>query len=244
VSEAETTPITIESFALRQTGNRVAGVGSLRIDNLSIATDLTDVIPSTEPSTTVVLSTVEAIAYEEEAQVGRWTVTRTGDLAQALTVNLRMSGTAVQREDFHVLFESDRIVFEPGQYILPLILFPLDDAVAEESETMTITLLEGTGYELGLPTQGTIEIIDNDPPMTGEQPEVTRLLSIDQEGVTVTLPSDTAVQLQRSTDLVRWESFREIVGTGEALRIGLEEFESETLFLRVVEPTIDVQQER
>ncbi len=109
----------------------------------------------------VMVSTYNQSPSESGPTVGTFYLSRTGTTGD-LTVNYTMSGTATNSVDYVSL---------PGTVVIPdtqsgvnLPMTPIDDALAEGTETVTLTVLPGTGYGVDLPDSATFEIADNESP--------------------------------------------------------------------------------
>ncbi len=96
---------------------------------------------------------------------------RSGDTSEALTVNYTLSGTASNGVDYETL--SGAVVFDAGSANALVSISPIDDTVAELTETVIFTLLAGTNYAPGLTNTATVQIRDN------EYPNVLRLTGLD-----------------------------------------------------------------
>ena len=82
-----------------------------------------------------------------------------------LTVNCAISGTATNGVDYQTL--SGTVVIPDTQLGVNLVMTPIDDALLEGTETVTLTVLPGTGYGPDRPASATFEITDNEtPPIT------------------------------------------------------------------------------
>ena len=82
--------------------------------------------------------------------------------AGALTVNYALSGTATNGVDYQSLTGS--VVIPDTLSGVNLTMTPIDDALAEGTETVTMTVLPGTGYGVDRPPSATFEISDNETP--------------------------------------------------------------------------------
>jgi hypothetical protein len=109
---------------------------------------------------TVTLSTTDALASETPTNTGRFTLSRTGSTAVGLPVSLSISGTATNGSDYNALSTTQTI--PSGQSSLTITLTPIDDTVIEDVETATLTVVGGSGYQVGSPSSGTVTITDND----------------------------------------------------------------------------------
>jgi hypothetical protein len=91
---------------------------------------------------------------------GQFTVTRTGDLTQALTTNYAVTGTATNGTDYQTL---DGIAtFKAGAATALIDVNVIDDKIYEGDETVTLKLVESTNYTIASANSGTVTIADND----------------------------------------------------------------------------------
>ncbi|TRV71513.1 MAG: subtilase, partial [Microcystis panniformis Mp_MB_F_20051200_S6D] len=129
------------------------------------------------PVVTVVAT--DAVAGEP-ANNGQYTLTRTGDTASDLTVNIAMSGTATNGVDYTTIPAT--VTFKSGFSTATVDLNVIDDTLQEGTETATLTVLGGSGYTPGslgnksgsaTASQGnitpsssaTVSIADDEPPL-------------------------------------------------------------------------------
>lgn len=91
-----------------------------------------------------------------------FTLTRTGDLATALTVEYNVTGTATADSDYTPLPGS--VTFAAGADTAIVTVNAIEDSIAELAESVTITVLAGSAYSAGTPAEATVAIADNDPP--------------------------------------------------------------------------------
>ena len=82
----------------------------------------------------------------------------TGDL----TVGYSIGGAATNGVDYQAL--AGTVVIPDGQSGVDVVMTPIDDALAEGAETVTLTVLPGTGYGVDRPASATFEIVDNETP--------------------------------------------------------------------------------
>ena len=95
----------------------------------------------------------------ESGATGTFYLSRVGTTGN-LTVNYAMSGTATNGQDYQTLTNST--VIPDGQRGVNLMLVPINDALAEGTETATLTILPGAGYSPDRPAAATFEIADNE----------------------------------------------------------------------------------
>ena len=109
----------------------------------------------------------DATAAETAAGVlpnpGRFTLSRTGSTAAALSVNLTLSGTATNSADYTTIPAT--ATFAAGSATAIVNVTVIDDLLVEGTETVALTLLAGAGYSVGSPGAATVSILDNDPPV-------------------------------------------------------------------------------
>ena len=122
-------------------------------------------IVDNEPSITV--TATDALAGETApgtpANPGRFSLTRTGDRTKVLTVAYTLSGTATKGSDYLNL--TGTVSFAAGSATAFVDVNPIDDNLAEGSETVILTLATGTGYSLGTSKSATITLADNEKPV-------------------------------------------------------------------------------
>ncbi len=97
------------------------------------------------PRVTVVASQPDA--SENGPVSGEFTLTRSGPLGAALTVNLQFTGSAVNGSDY--AFINPQATFLPGNRSLTVQINPNVDAVTELGEVVDLAVLASPGYELG-----------------------------------------------------------------------------------------------
>ncbi|HAS82874.1 MAG TPA: hypothetical protein DCS43_09450, partial [Verrucomicrobia bacterium] len=109
----------------------------------------------------VSVSVTDGSSSEAGTDVGKWTITRTGNTNGAVTLNFNLSGTAVATNDY-TLSHAGSVTFAAGVTSVVVTLTPVNDTVYDElSEIAVLTLASGAGYEIGT-AAGTITIADND----------------------------------------------------------------------------------
>lgn len=88
-----------------------------------------------------------------------FTITRTGDTTDPLTVNYTVGGTMQTVIDYTAL--SGSVTIPAGQASATVTVNPVDDALVEGSETLSITLAAGACSPAS-PSSATVTIADND----------------------------------------------------------------------------------
>jgi len=143
-------------------------------DHLSVAWQLPDAtvegpIPSERlspfvivpPDVTVSIEATDPSAAEHETDPGTFTISRTGNTDNALTVRYTVSGTASNWDYVEAL--SGQVEFAPGETDVTIDITPNDDGEEELGETVILTLTL-TGDYLVDAGSATVTIIDNDTP--------------------------------------------------------------------------------
>lgn len=148
-----------ETVTLRVTAATGYMVGSPSIATVSITDD--------DPKPQVSVTAADPHGAESPRDFGLYRFDRYGDTSATLTVHYTLSGTTTNGEDYETL--SGVIVIPAGRTISTLLLKPLDDLKGGPSgETVVLTLLAGTGYDISAPISATVTITNNDapPPVT------------------------------------------------------------------------------
>jgi len=83
-------------------------------------------------------------------------LTRTGDLSASLTVTVAFTGTAVNGTDYQTLLTT--VTIPALSATVNVDVNPLGDAVADPSETVILTVVDGVIYDLGLTPSAQITI--------------------------------------------------------------------------------------
>ncbi|HYE06641.1 MAG TPA: VCBS repeat-containing protein [Planctomycetota bacterium] len=109
----------------------------------------------------VSISASDAIAGEPGSNTGTFAIARTGPTTAGLTIGLATSGTAAPATDFAAMPTS--IAIAAGQPSASRAVTPIDDAIAEGPETVTVTLVASPLYRLGTGRSATVRIDDNEP---------------------------------------------------------------------------------
>jgi len=107
----------------------------------------------------VMVSTYNHSPSEAGPVSGTFYLSRTGTTG-ALDVNYTISGTATNGVDYATL--SGVVTIPDTQSGVNLVMTPVDDAVFEGAETVTLTVAPGSGYQVDRPASATFVISDND----------------------------------------------------------------------------------
>lgn len=112
------------------------------------------------PPAVSVTTTVSAAA-EAGSVPGVFTLSRTGNTATTLTVNILWAGAA-KAADYEPV--ANAVTFAAGESNAVVSIVPVDDREAELTESVLLTLRSGAGYTLTGSTNAVLHIVDNDPP--------------------------------------------------------------------------------
>ncbi len=113
-----------------------------------------------EPLQNLTLVATDGIAAETGPDGAYLTVTRVGSTAASLTVYYSVSGTAEAGSDYQSL--SGSVTLAAGNEQATIAVTPIDDALAEGDETITVTLDAHPAYIVDQPGSDTVTLIDND----------------------------------------------------------------------------------
>ena len=110
----------------------------------------------------VPLVTIAASAAEagEPDNDGSFTVARTGEPTEALTVTLAVSGTAEGGVDYEAI--ATTLTFPIGARFVEIPVSVIDDALVEGTETVTLALVEDDSYDLSEESSATVNITSED----------------------------------------------------------------------------------
>jgi len=121
-------------------------------------------IADNEAVVSIVASDSTAAESSGTANNGQFRVTRTGPTGADLEVFFTISGTATNGDDYTLITSS--VIIPMGASSATIDIGVIDDAVAEQSETVVITLDANTTYNItGVASQqsATVTIADNEP---------------------------------------------------------------------------------
>ncbi|MGK7904369.1 MAG: S8 family serine peptidase [Hormoscilla sp.] len=121
-------------------------------NNTAIATTTITSLPE------VTISATDADA-SEDGDAGEFTVARSGDTTESLSVSFSTAGDATEGSDYATI---GAIVIPAGSSEVTVSLDPIDDDEVEEEETLVVNLEAGTGYKLGDESSASVSIADND----------------------------------------------------------------------------------
>ena len=107
---------------------------------------------------TITVAAADPAMSEDWPDPGRFVIRRSGNLDK-LTVSFSLGGTATNGMDYSAPGVLVTIPFGADEAAVPLT--PLTDTEAEPLETVTLTLLTGTGYTLGTAATATLNLADS-----------------------------------------------------------------------------------
>ncbi len=133
-----------------------------------------------------------------EGGVLAFTLTRTGDLSQPLTVNLNASNGTANSFDFTA---PGSVVFAAGSATAVANVQALDDTHAEASQSFVLNIVPGPGYVSGVAFSASGTILDNDvAPPPGPLPTIT-IAATDGVGTEAVDGPDFTYTFTRTGDL-------------------------------------------
>jgi uncharacterized protein YjiK len=105
----------------------------------------------------------DANAAETGSNPGTFRISRSGSTAGSLTVNYTIAigaGQAIAADYTPTL--NGVAIIPSGQSYVDITITPVDDALVEGNETITLTLFDTGSYDVGSPSTATVTLIDND----------------------------------------------------------------------------------
>jgi Ca2+-binding RTX toxin-like protein len=112
---------------------------------------------------TVSISATDASAGERIAQfvvgvdTGTFTVTRSNTVGN-LTINYAISGTALNGSDYNNI--ATAVTIPDGQTSATILISPIEDGLTEPSETVVLGITPSAAYNVGIPSNATVTIVD------------------------------------------------------------------------------------
>ena len=127
---------------------RVRSLGSTIVPNGSVWIMDDVVFGALDVSRPIVsIAATDSVASEVQADTGTFTITRTGEFASPLVVNLALSGTAITGSDFAPV--AAQVTIPAGQSATTVLITPLADQLFESPETVTLAISPLPGYYRG-----------------------------------------------------------------------------------------------
>lgn len=146
---------TIVTAPIISTDSNYSGLNPVDVAITNLDND--ELVPP--PLPTVSISATDANATETGSESGTFTITRTGDTTEALTVTYTIGDTATNGTDYNAVIET--VTIPAGQSSTTVTITPIDDAIVEGSEAVSLTLTDTALYDLGV-SNATVTIADND----------------------------------------------------------------------------------
>ena len=160
-SSATLTVATINNAAQQPTETVVLTLVTNAAYNLgSPASATVNILDDDSPPLPVVSVLASNPNAAEPNVAGAFQFTRTGSTTNALTIYFNLSGTATVGVDY--ANPGTNLVIAIGQTNATLAITPLDDALVEGTETVTLALNASTNYAFGVTTIDTVNLADND----------------------------------------------------------------------------------
>jgi parallel beta-helix repeat protein len=125
-------------------------VGTSATNNFSLTID---------PLPVVTIATTTSNTTEGSTSPGVFTITRTGATTYNLTVTYRLSGTASNGTDYASLPGS--VIISNGNAGAAINALSLADVLVEPTETVIATLATNGNYNVGVPSNATVSILNN-----------------------------------------------------------------------------------
>jgi regulation of enolase protein 1 (concanavalin A-like superfamily) len=157
----------------------------------SASTHTLTITDDDSPAVSIVANDASA---SESGDAGQFTLTRNGDTTSALAVTLTRAGSATDTADYATISTAQTI--PAGQASLTINVSPLQDTSNEGSETIILTVTNGSGYTLGTPNAATVNILDDDRStvtLTANDPTASESGGAGQFTITRTAPTDVAL---------------------------------------------------
>lgn len=121
-----------------------------------LGSPITATVTITDTVNPLVSVSVEDGTVTEAGDAGRFMLTRTGDLAESLTVTVTFTGTAVNGTDYQVL--ATTVIIPALQSTANVDVTPLADSIEDPTEIVILTVVDGVGYDLGATPSAQITI--------------------------------------------------------------------------------------
>jgi hypothetical protein len=108
----------------------------------------------------VTITATDGTATEAGRTTGRFRVSRSGSMTAPLTVFYTIAGTATSGSDYVAV--PNRVTIPAGVSAASIVITPINDALVEGTETVTLTLAARTTYTLGAPRSATVSIVSDE----------------------------------------------------------------------------------
>jgi acyl-CoA thioesterase-1 len=169
-----------DTYNLANGGGIQFGIGAagspgqdVSFDEMRCASTLAEVtpigpaLPDPDPAL-ISLTVIDPVATEPTASTpltAKFRVSRLDASTHQITIPLNVSGTAKNGRDFYI---PSSVIIPANSESVVIEIKPAADRVTEPEETVTVTLMPGSGFSLGPITTGTATIQDG-PPSTRSQ---------------------------------------------------------------------------
>lgn len=104
-----------------------------------------------------------------EGQPATVTITASQATTTAITVDLKLAGSAVVGSDYQAP-ANNQVVIPAGETSITVPITTIQDTVIEDDSKIKVVLVAGTDYTVGSPSTATIEILDDDAPEVDIEP--------------------------------------------------------------------------
>ena len=111
----------------------------------------------------VTIRTSDAFAAEERQRPGMLTVSRGASAVGDLAVMYSLAGTASDADYSLVPNAVHSVTIPDGSSEATIRVVPVDDTELEGNETVVVSLLDGSSYDLSIPNVASVNITDNEP---------------------------------------------------------------------------------
>lgn len=154
------------------------------------------------PPTRVSITAPNAVASESGTTVGQLLFSRTGDTTDPLTIDYTIGGTASPGDYLSDLPLTGSLTFPAGVATVVANVTPVDDALAEGTETLTLSLSSSLAYLPDDPSAASITILDNDVSIPA--PTTSSAVAFSPRRIDVTWndpsTSESGFRIERSAD--------------------------------------------
>ena len=128
---------------------------------LDVTDDGSYVVISLPPVPLISVVATDGSASENPLEAGTFTIQRAIATSSVVAVSYTLGGTATYGADYTML-STGSVTLAAGVTSTNIVVTSLDDSDIEEDETVTLTLLGDSAYDLGTPTSATVVIGSED----------------------------------------------------------------------------------
>jgi subtilisin len=130
-------------------------------------------VPGAQLLPVVTVTAPDPSAGETGANPGSFSVSRTGSLATALTVQYTVNGTATPGADYTAL--TGTVTIPAGSAGASIMVNPIDDGAEEGIETVVVMLSAASNYAVGSSSSANVKITSDDVAAANPQPHSVRV---------------------------------------------------------------------